>query len=74
MHDYGDSELSNLVEIGITNSSTNPPWSPDIDHVSDKWKDAAEEQELRIGWKHILMGRISKLLIQKMDTHYSDAL
>jgi hypothetical protein len=69
MHDHGDGEISNIIELGILNSDWTNAWSPLIPSVSRKWKIAVQEQS-RIGWRHILCGRISKSLISEMNKHY----
>jgi hypothetical protein len=69
MHDHGDGEISNIIKLGILNSDWTNAWSPLIPSVSRKWKIAVQEQS-RIGWRHILCGRISKSLISEMNKHY----
>jgi hypothetical protein len=69
MHDHGDGEISNIIKLGILNSDRTNTWSPLISSVSRKWKIAVQEQS-RIGWSHILCGRISKSLISEMNKHY----
>jgi hypothetical protein len=68
MHDKGDSELNNIIELAILNSATNA-WAPLPSSISRKWKAAVNDQS-RIGWRHILSGRISKSLINAMTRHY----
>jgi hypothetical protein len=69
--DNGDSELMNLIEIGIAASWGKHNWVPDMDHISRNWAPGVIEQT-RIGWQHIFHGRISKKLIMAMDSHYLD--
>jgi hypothetical protein len=69
MHDHGDSEISNIIELGILNTDKTNQWTPSITNVSKKWKTAVQEQS-RIGWSHILCGRFSKSLISTMNKHY----
>jgi hypothetical protein len=52
MHDHGDSELSNLIEIGILNAGFNT-WVPSLQDVSRKWRKAARDQS-RIGWDNLV--------------------
>jgi hypothetical protein len=67
--DHGDSEFTNLMELGITESCGEKPWMPDLKFVSDRWVEGMREQST-IGWKHIYAGRISKQLIKAVDDHY----
>jgi hypothetical protein len=69
MHDHGDSEFSNIIEIGIINAGYHSSWKPNLNDVSRKWKAAVRDQS-RIGWDHMLLGRVSKTLIQAMDSHF----
>jgi hypothetical protein len=69
MHDHGDSEISNLIELGIISVSRKNTWTPSLANVSPKWKSAVKDQS-KIGWSHILCGRISKLLVSSMNKHY----
>jgi hypothetical protein len=69
MHDQGDSEISNIIEIGILNANSMNNWSPSTSTVSQHWKPAVREQS-KIGWSHILRGRLSKSLISAMNKHY----
>jgi hypothetical protein len=69
MHDQGDSEISNIIEIGILNANSMNNWSPSTSNVSQHWKPAVREQS-KIGWSHILCGRLSKSLISAMNKHY----
>jgi hypothetical protein len=67
LQEYGDSELTNIFEIGIQTCS--PSWNPDIKYVSPKWEKAVNAQS-KIGWQHIFQGRIAKEMIISMDNHY----
>jgi hypothetical protein len=69
MHDHGDSELSNIIEIGILNAGVTPKWTPSITDVSRKWRTAVRDQT-SIGWDQLLRGRISTTLINAVDQHY----
>jgi hypothetical protein len=69
MHDNGDSEISNILEIAILNTCIFPTWAPDLSNVSTKWKAGVREQS-RIGWIHILKGRISTTLISSINMHF----
>jgi hypothetical protein len=69
MHGYGDSELSNIIEIGTLNTGLDSTWVPSINDTSKKWKMAVRDQS-RIGWDHLLRGRILKTLIQSMNKHF----
>jgi hypothetical protein len=68
MHDHGDGEINNIIELGIL-SADQKAWTPAITSVSRKWKIVVQEQS-RIGWSHILCGRISKSMISEMQKHY----
>jgi hypothetical protein len=68
MHDKGDGELNNIIEMAILNSATNT-WAPLPSSISRKWKTAVNDQS-KIGWRHILCGRIAKSLINAMNRHY----
>jgi hypothetical protein len=52
MHDHGDSELSNPIEIGILNAGIHT-WEPSLNDVSRKWKAAVWDQS-RIGLDNLL--------------------
>jgi hypothetical protein len=69
MHDHGDSELNNIIEIGILNAGMTPKWAPSIADVSRKWRTAVRDQT-SIGWDQLLRGRISKTIIKMVDQHY----
>jgi hypothetical protein len=69
MHDHGDSELCNIIEISILNAGVVPDWTPILANVSRKWKAAIRDQT-KIGWMHIIHGRFSKTLIQAVNQHY----
>jgi hypothetical protein len=69
MHDHGDSELCNIIEIGILNAGVTPDWAPTLANVSRQWKAAVRDQT-KIGWMHIIHGRFSKTLIQAVNRHY----
>jgi hypothetical protein len=68
LHDHGNSELLNILEIGLTSCLT-CRWEADTTKVSDQWQNAIEEQN-KIGWEQIYKGRIGKELINAMDRHY----
>jgi hypothetical protein len=69
LHDHGNSELTNLLEIGLI-SCTNREWTANLDYVSKEWKEAIREQN-EIGWIHLYRGRIARTMIQAMNEHYS---
>jgi hypothetical protein len=53
--DHGSSELSNLMEISITESCTEKPWKPNLKFISSTWIDGMQDQT-NIGWQHIYSG------------------
>jgi hypothetical protein len=69
LHEDGDSELTNIFEIGMEDSKHSQGWQPDIKHVSQKWKKAVNAQN-KIGWQQIYHGRIATEMITSMDQHY----
>jgi hypothetical protein len=68
LHDHGNSELTNIIEIGLASSITSK-WEADPTMVSVEWRNAILEQN-KIGWEHIYRGRIGRQLIEAMDQHY----
>jgi hypothetical protein len=69
LHDHGNSELTNLLEIGLI-SCTDQEWTANLDYVSKEWKEAIREQN-EIGWIHLYRGRVARSMIQAMNEHYS---
>jgi hypothetical protein len=67
----GDSELINIMEIGLLKSTGSSEWKPDGTAISQKWKRGIAEQN-EIGWKQIYYGRIAKEMITAMDNHYRE--
>jgi hypothetical protein len=65
----GDSEIINIIEIGLSESAGNPNWEPDRTSISPRWRRGIEEQ-CKIGWNQLYYGRIAKEMIKAMDTHY----
>jgi hypothetical protein len=70
LHDYGNSELSNLLEIGIQQGINTKSWTPARKDVSKEWRQGIKDQSI-IGWRHIINGRIAKSLITAMQYHYT---
>jgi hypothetical protein len=68
LHDYGNSELLNILEIGLSSSLTSI-WEADTSLVSTEWREAIQEQN-KIGWGQLYRGRIGRKLIEAMDRHY----
>jgi hypothetical protein len=69
LHNHGNSEITNLIEIGLL-ESTHYEWTADESFVSMEWKNGIREQNA-IGWVHLYRGRISRSLIKAMDKHYT---
>jgi hypothetical protein len=67
--DHGHSELNNIIDIGLTESTVRPSWTPDMKYISMDLNKSIAEQN-RIGWQQVYYGRISKKLINFMDQHY----
>jgi hypothetical protein len=55
LHDYVNSELTNIVELAIEEATFNKTWHPSLAHVSPDWKTGIRNQT-EIGWIHILFG------------------
>jgi hypothetical protein len=68
LHDHGNSELINILEIGLS-SSIMTTWRMNINVVSEEWREAIQEQN-SIGWEQIYKGRMGRKLIEAMDRHY----
>jgi hypothetical protein len=69
LHENGDSEMTNIFEIGLQESTDSKGWQPDSRYVSPRWKPAVNAQS-KIGWQHIFHGRLARELILSMDQHY----
>jgi hypothetical protein len=67
--DHGNSELLNILQLALTESTHNSNWTPSLAATSAEWRSAIEEQS-SIGWIHLYMGRISQQLIAQMEDHY----
>jgi hypothetical protein len=67
----GDSELINIIAIGLLESTGKSDWEPNRTAISPKWKRGITEQS-KIEWNQIYNGRIAKELIKAMDTHYRE--
>jgi hypothetical protein len=70
MYDHGNSELTNILEIGLAECLTRD-WTANVQQVSRELQKGIQEQN-SIGWIHIYYGRISSALILAMDTHYQE--
>jgi hypothetical protein len=70
LHDHGNSEMLNLLEIGLSESLTQT-WTAETSHVSTVWKQSIIDQN-SIGWRQLYNGRISLSLIETMDNHYRE--
>jgi hypothetical protein len=71
LQNNGDSEMTNIISIGLEESINNPEWKPDIEHISPRWAAGVNNQS-QIGWRQIYNGRIAKTLIGAMEQHYRD--
>jgi hypothetical protein len=69
LHDHGNSELVNAIEIGLASCLEDQNWKADVKWISGQWKTAIEEQN-NIGWTHVYKGRLSKQMLRAMDQHY----
>jgi hypothetical protein len=69
LHDHGNSEITNITEMALTECPVNNSWQPSIENVSREWRPGVQEQT-DIGWLQIIYGRISTRLIRGMDSHY----
>jgi hypothetical protein len=67
--DHGNSELNNLIDIGLQESNDRPSWIPDMKHISTNLLEAIGEQN-KIGWQHLYYGRMSQTIIKTMDQHF----
>jgi hypothetical protein len=72
LQDNGDSEIINIVDIGLTESLSTYDWKPEMSHINSAWREGIEEQN-KIGWRQIYHRRIAKKLIQAMEQHYRKA-
>jgi hypothetical protein len=70
LHDHGNSEVLNILEIGLSESITHQ-WTASPSRVSTKWKQGIKDQNA-IGWRQLYNGRISLSIIKTMDNHYSE--
>jgi hypothetical protein len=70
LHDHGNSEMLNLLEIGLSESLTQT-WTAKTSHVSTVWQQSIQDQN-SIGWRQLYNGRISLSLIETMDNHYRE--
>lgn len=61
--------MTNILEIGLQESTDSKGWKPDSRYVSPRWKPAVNAQS-KIGWQHIFHGRLARELILSMDQHY----
>jgi hypothetical protein len=68
VHDHGDSELSNLLEMALQHSS-HREWVPYPGDISPALHCCVRQQSA-IGWHHLYKGRIAKGMIEYMETHY----
>jgi hypothetical protein len=68
LHDHGNSELTNILEIGLS-SSIMKTWKMNQTLVSAEWREAVQEQN-KIGWGQLYKGQIRRNLIEAMDLHY----
>jgi hypothetical protein len=69
LHEHGNSEFTNILEIGLL-SSLEAEWTADLSYVSKEWRQAIMDQN-SIGWIQIYRGRLAKSMIKAMDEHYS---
>jgi hypothetical protein len=69
LHDHGNSEITNIMEMALIECPANHDWQPTIENVSREWRQVVQEQT-DIGWLHIIYGRISNRMILGMDNHY----
>jgi hypothetical protein len=69
LQDKGDSEIINIISIGLAESISNPEWQPDANYISTHWVTGVRDQN-RIGWRQIYYGRIAKTLIGAVEQHY----
>jgi ribonuclease HI len=69
LQEYGDSEIINILDIGLTESLANNDWEPDTRNISRKWREGVLAQN-KIGWNQIYNGRFATSLIKSMDQHY----
>jgi hypothetical protein len=69
LHEHGNSEFTNILEIGLL-SSLEAEWTADLSYVSKEWRQLIMDQN-SIGWIQIYRGRLAKSMIKAMDEHYS---
>jgi hypothetical protein len=69
LHNHGNSKITNIMEMALTECPANNNWQPLIENVSREWRPGVQEQT-DIGWLQIIYGRISTRLIRGMDIHY----
>jgi hypothetical protein len=69
LQNNSNSEIINILDIGLTVSLFVETWKPDMAHVTELWREGLEAQN-QIGWRQIYHGRIAKKLLQAMDQHY----
>jgi hypothetical protein len=72
IHNMGNGELNNLMELALQESTVNPHWKPDLAHVSEHLSRFIREQG-SIGWQELYRGRIAKSIVTVMDTNYQNA-
>jgi hypothetical protein len=67
----GDSEIINIIEIGLSESAGNSDWEPNRTSISPRWRRGVEAQ-CQIGWNQLYFGRVAKEMIKAMETHYRE--
>jgi hypothetical protein len=71
IHNLGNGELNNLLELALQESTVDPNWKPDIAHVSDYIRRFVQDQD-SIGWQELYRGRIAISIIEVMETNYQN--
>jgi hypothetical protein len=66
---HRNSELNNIIKLAILESPHNSTWSPLAQATSDTIKQCVVRQS-KIGWYHLIKGRITKEMRKTMDQHY----
>jgi ribonuclease HI len=71
IHNMGNGELNNIIEIALQDSVENQAWTPDINNTSNNLRDYVIDQNC-IGWNQLYNGRIAKSLVHTMDEHFNN--
>jgi hypothetical protein len=66
---HGNSELNNIIELALSESTHNKKWTPVMSAISSELLPCIRQQN-KIGWYQLYKGRIARAMIQFMEKHY----